>query len=400
MKNVILLTIDTLRKDVLGCYGGGNLTPFIDSLQDRSIKYTKAQTIAPYTQASFPGILTSSYYFDCQETKKLSPERTLLSEPLRRAGIRTAAFHSNTYLCGFFGWNRGWDTFYDSMQDQVTDIAPYAKGDVINQKVDAWLSAEAGDDSSQFFLWAHYMDVHEPYVPEKKYLQRIDPSINLTSDEMFALFKEVLLERDVSDKSRIELLKKLYQAHILEVDEHSRSFFEILKKHNVLDNSIVIITSDHGDEFGEHGSLSHNGKMYSELIDCPLLIYDGSLMQGQICDRLVSGIDISPTVLDLFGLEKHPDFQGQPLLPLENYVERGCFGEAIGKLGHKIKDTDKPTYFYRREDLKIIYRREEDQWQLYDLKEDPQEQINIIETSASAGQMKNVLRTRINRQPK
>ena len=84
MKNVILLTIDALRKDAVGCYGNeSGLTPFIDSLQDNCIRFTKGQTSGPYTQASFPGILTSSYYLEYGKPKGFSPQRTLISEPLR-----------------------------------------------------------------------------------------------------------------------------------------------------------------------------------------------------------------------------------------------------------------------------------------------------------------------------
>ena len=112
MKNVILFTMDTLRTDVLGCYGSKNkLTPFIDSLQDRCIRFTNMQAIGPYTQASFPGILTSSYYLEYGKRKKLSPKRTLISEVLKKSGITTAGFHSNPYVSDYFGWNRGWDVF-------------------------------------------------------------------------------------------------------------------------------------------------------------------------------------------------------------------------------------------------------------------------------------------------
>jgi len=200
MKNVILLTIDALRKDVLGCYGNKDgLTPFIDSLQNKCIKFTNAQSSGPYTQASFPGILTSSYYLEYGRQKKCSPKRTLISEVLKKFGINTVAFHSNPYLCGYFGWNRGWDVFYDSMQDEVSDKIPYIKGDGINHKVEQWLSFYTKEDKyNPFFLWTHYMDVHEPYIPAKEYLNKVDPSINLSEDEMLILFKEIILKRDIS----------------------------------------------------------------------------------------------------------------------------------------------------------------------------------------------------------
>jgi len=108
MKNVILLTIDTLRKDVLGCYGSKEgLTPFIDSLQDKCIIFNRCRAVGPYTQASFPGILASSYYLEFGRDKQLSPQRTLISEVVKNGGFTTAGFHSNPYLSEYFGWNRG-----------------------------------------------------------------------------------------------------------------------------------------------------------------------------------------------------------------------------------------------------------------------------------------------------
>jgi len=402
MRNVILLTVDTLRKDVVGCYGNkSGLTPFIDSLQDNCIRFTRAQSIGPYTQASFPGILTSSYYLEYERGKKLSLKRTLISEVLQKAGIVTAGFHSNPYLSDYFGWNRGWDVFYDSMDVDVTPEVPYLKGNEINKKVGEWLVAHTKRGKYRpFFLWLHYMDVHEPYVPERKYIDMVDPSISLTQDEMFNLFKNVVLKRDVSNKDTVELLKKLYDAHVREVDGYIKELFDILDKINLLQNSTIIITSDHGDEFGEHGGLSHDGKMYSELIDVPLLIYDYTRTKAEVCDTLVSNIDIPPTIVHLFGLEPAKSFKGHSLLPLENYLKKGCFGEAIGKIGHKEKETDKPVYFYRENNFKIIYQEGNNRWEMYNLKEDPKELNNIIGMSSAADTMKEKLNPRIKREVK
>jgi len=399
MKNVILLTIDALRKDVLGCYGNkNNLTPFLDSLQPKCIKFTESQTSGPYTQASFPGILTSSYYLEYGRQKKCSPKRTLISEILKKSGITTTAFHSNPYLCGYFGWNRGWDVFYDSMQDEVSDKIPYIKGDGINHKVDQWLSSYIkNDDYPPFFLWTHYMDVHEPYIPAKEYLNKIDPSINLSEDEMLNLFKEVILKRDVSNKETVKLLKKLYDAGVCETDNYVKEFFSILEKYNVLKDTAIIITTDHGDEFGEHDGLSHDGKMYSELINSPLIIYFNDRTQGEICDNLVSNIDIPPTILHLFGLESFEKFKGYSLLPSENYPQKGIFGEAIGKTSSHEKETDKPIYFYQENDLKIIYREDNQSWEMYNLQEDPEEVNNIIKYSSETERMKSKLKPQINR---
>ncbi len=397
MKNVILLTIDTLRKDVLGCYGNKNkLTPFIYSLQDKCIKFTNAQSTGPYTQASFPGLLTSSYYLEYGRQKKCSPKRTLISEVLKKSGITTAGFHSNPYLCGYFGWNRGWDVFYDSMQDEVSDKIPYIKGDGINRKVGQWLSSYIKDDHYRpFFLWTHYMDVHEPYVPAREYLDKVDPSINLSENEMLDLFKEIILKRDISVQKTVKILKKLYDAGVREADDYVKNFFKILEKYGVLKDSVVIITTDHGDEFGEHHGLSHDGKMYAELINSPLLIYFNDRTQGGICDNLVSNIDIPPTILYLFGLEPSEAFKGHSLLPLENYPYKGSFGEAIGKTSNQEKETDQPIYFYQEKDLKIIYQESDKSWEMYDLNEDPQELNNLINISDKSKDMKKKLMSQI-----
>jgi len=396
LKNVILLTIDTLRKDVLGCYGGEGFTPFIDSIQDNCIRFNRAHSPGPYTQAAFPGILTSSYYLEYGRQKMLSEKRVLISEVLKRAGIATGGFHSNPYICAYFGWNRGWDLFYDSMEEEVDDKVPYIKADVLNKKVHDWLRSRQ-DRDKPFFLWLHYMDIHEPYVPERKYIDMVDPSIHLDEEEMFRLFKDVVLKRDVSDKGVVELLRKLYCAHAREIDDGVKEFFGILEKENLLKETVIIMTSDHGDEFGEHGGLSHDGKMYSELVNVPLIIYEPSREKTEVCDTLVSTLDISPTMVYLFGLNPVDAFEGCSLLPLQDYPTQGVFGEAVDKHGSKEKGEEKEVHYYCEGDLKIIYCERDDSWELYDLKADPKELTNIVETSSFAEAMKQKVRPRVGR---
>lgn len=400
MKNVVLFTIDTLRQDVFGCYGSDlGLTPFIDSIQDKCIRFSQSHSCGPYTQASFPAILTSSHYLNYEKSRKLSPKRTLISEPLQKAGIETAAFHSNAYLCGFFGWNRCWDTFYDSMEANVTDKIPYIKAGELNKRVAQWFGNRK-DKDKPFFLWLHYMDVHEPYVPEQKYVQAVDHSIKMTDDEMFGLFTDVLLKRDVSDKGKVELLKKLYLAHLKEVDDSAGEFFGIMENAGVLDDSTVIITADHGDEFGEHGGLSHDGKMFSELIEVPLFIYDSSLENGKVNDSLVSLIDVSPTIVDMFGLEPVDNFEGKSFLPIDELTNRDIRAEAYSKRGrHEDKDP-KEVHCYRQGSLKIIYDEKDDSWQLYDLSSDPAEKNNIIDGHPRADELKNQIKPRVRRSEK
>ena len=399
MKNVVLLTIDTLRQDALGCYGNKKgLAPFIDSLQDKCIRFNKGQASGPYTQASFPGLLTSSYYLEYGKPKGFAPERTLISEPLQKAGIVTAAFHSNPYICGFLGWNRGWDTFYDSMEDEVEPRIPYIRGHVINTKVSNWLSSHVnGGEYKPFFLWLHYMDIHEPYMPEKKYVDMVDPSVTIGQDEMYSLFENTLLKRDASDPAKVTLLQKLYDIHVREADIYVQEFFGVLEELGILKDTIIIITNDHGDEFNEHGGLSHDDKMYSELIDMPLLIYDPRQDKGEVSDTVVSNLDIPPTIVHLFGLAPVEGFKGHSLLPLEDYPQKGVFGEAIDQRSQRGGNIDKDIYYYREGDLKIIYRADIDTWEMYDLREDPRELKNIVNASPEAEELKNKLLPRVRR---
>lgn len=375
MKNTILITIDTLRADMLGLYGSENgLSPHIDLLKDNMVIFKNPYAIGPYTQASFQGILASEYYLEYGKEKKLNQNKTLVSEPLKTQGIFTAAFHSNAYLSYFFGYNKGWEVFYDSMSDDVTDMYPFIRGNEINSKVKGFLLNFSF--SKPLFLWIHYMDVHEPYIAEEDYLSKIDPNIRLSKEEMFLMFKEIILKRDITDPKQIDVLKKLYMAKVAETDNYLKELFDIFSTHDLLDNSTIIITSDHGDEFSEHGGLSHDGKMYSELINVPLLVYDKSYTSTTI-DTPVSLIDIPPTICSMMDVELVASFKGRPLYPFNSIKPHTLYGEAMGKIGHKEKDTDLPIYYMVEEGLKVIYRQDESKWEAYDIEADLKDAIDM-----------------------
>jgi arylsulfatase A-like enzyme len=154
--------------------------------------------------------------------------------------------------------------------------------------------------------------------------------------------------------------------------------------------------SDHGDEFGEHGGLSHDGKMYSELIWVPLFIYDAARPAGAVFLEPVSNIDIAPTIAHLFGIEPHgvEGFGGESLLPLEAYRVRDCFGEAMNKRGHREKDEDRPVHFILRDQYKLIHDDGAGSYELYDLGADPEERKDLAGESDRTGPMKEALQQR------
>jgi arylsulfatase A-like enzyme len=239
------------------------------------------------------------------------------------------------------------------------------------------------------------MDVHEPYMPEKRYVDMVDPAINISQDEMYALFENTLLKRDVSDQAKVSLLKRLYDVHVREVDCYLEAFFKSLDASGVLKDTAVIITSDHGDEFNEHGGLSHDDKLYSELIDVPLLVYGPG--QTGTFDDIVSSVDIPPTILNLFGLDHCPAFQGWTLLPTGKYLAKAAFSEAINQKSAKGGDMSKDSYSCRVGDMKLIYRADIDRWELYNLADDPGEQHDIAGSSPQEANLQAQLKPRIRR---
>lgn len=382
MKNIILFTIDTLRRDVFGVYGNEEgLTPFVDSIRDKLMIFDNCFAVGPYTQASFPGILTSGYFFDQTRDPQpvLSPRRKLISEALKMKKIQTAGFHSNPYMSDFFGWKRGWNAFYDGLVGDVDVKYPYMRSFVINEKVKNFLDSYIGeDDYDPFFVWMHYMDVHEPYVPGKEDVMQVCPELeHMTSDDMYQMFLDVVLPRDVSDPEKVATLHKLYKAQVYEVDRGIKELFDILEEFDILDETIVIFTSDHGDEFNDHGGLSHDGKFYNELVNVPFMIYDSDRTKEERVKTVISNIDIPPTILHHFGYENDPKFKGQSIFPLEDYDAKGAWGEAIGKVQHQILPTDKPAFYYTDGKYKIMYYEEENRYYFYDLENDPKELNNL-----------------------
>jgi len=253
------------------------------------------------------------------------------------------------------------------MQDDVSDMFPFIRGNEINNKVKGFLTNFSFP--KPLFLWVHYMDVHEPYVAEEDYLSKIDPSIKLSKDEMFAMFKDVVLPREISDPKKVDTLKKLYMAKIAETDQYLKELFTIFESHKLLNNSTIIITSDHGDEFGEHEGLSHDGKMYKELIDVPFLIYDKSFSSSTI-DTPVSLIDLPPTICSMFGVESATSFKGKSLYPFDSIKPYTLYGEAMGKIGHKEQDTDRPIHYIVEDGIKAIYKKDGSLWEAYDISAD------------------------------
>jgi arylsulfatase A-like enzyme len=401
MTDAVLITIDSLRQDHLGCYDyERNTSPNIDDIANDSHRFSNAFAHAGTTRKSFPTILTSSYTHMYGGYERITEGRTLISEVLKDKGYTTAGFHSNLFLCSDFGYQRGFDTFYDSrdkkglvygLKDYVkttfnqdglfysilkrthdaaeksAGISPgsaYVKADKITDMSVKWLKET---DSSGRFLWTHYMDVHHPYLPPEKYqLEFRDTPI---SDRRAIKLRRKMLESpdEVTEKEKQDLID-LYDAEIRFTDHEIGRLVDEVKR-SWGDDTVVIITADHGEEFQEHGQFSHN-TLHDEGIHVPLILDspDGS---GEY-DDMVGLVDVSPTIAEYAGCDIPENFYGRSLKSLVEDAEweRECvIGDSHGSQG------DPTGFLYRDKDWKYLTGPE----RIYRLENDTEEKENIVD---------------------
>ncbi len=401
-ENILLITVDSLRADHLGCYGySKNTSPIIDEFADSGFLFKNAFSHAGTTRTSFPSILTSSSALMYGGYNRLSNDRILISEVLKNKNYKTGGFHSNLFLSSDFGYSRGFDKFFDSKESPsiltkarrfvkqnikkesilyralrklfeetekhagVEFGSAYVRADDITDKAIKWLQ---NHEDQNIFLWIHYMDVHHPYVPPKKYqlMFRDSPISNRRSTKL----RRKMLERpeEITEKELQDLID-LYDAEIRFTDKNIGRLIDNTK--SILDDDIItIITSDHGEQFQEHGGFSHN-TLHDEGIHVPLLIND-SKNTGSFSE-IVGLQDIPPTIADYAGCTIPKNFEGYSLLSL---IKKGSWERnyIIGDWGGIEKDSR--NFFYRDKNWKYINKDSKEY--LYDINDDPNEKNNIF----------------------
>ena len=398
--NIILITVDCLRPDHLHCYGyKRNITPNIDNLAKSGILFKSAFSNAPYTSYSMPSFISSSFPPVVE-----IPKETIASI-LKKYGYATASFNPNTIIlskaAGGGKIRKGFDTFdlmlpltyqyrisfefsrqtimsffrfyfnkngwihntvyiiYEKLLRSVPKLM-YPKfhlytptANQINRQAIQWIEKQ----KTPFFLWLHYMDVHEPYFPP-------NPK-NL--NEVYYLISKYRDFPNMLTKQEIEKLQDLYDLEIEYVDKAVTSFLDELKKLNDYDDSIIIISADHGDAFGEHDTLGHGGKfkpqLYDEFLRVPLIIH-GTKEKGKTINKQVQLLDLGPTICNLANIPIPPTFFGQSVFDSSH---RGIIANCSTSIA------------YRTEHFKLIINKyDNEENELYNLKDDPNEKINIF----------------------
>jgi len=323
--NIVLISIDSLRADHLGCYGYSKTTsPNIDTLANEGIVFTNAISTTTWTLPSHISMLTSLYpevHQVIHDGKKLSDTAVVCSEIMKEAGYLTAGFVSGPYLSSEFGYNQGFD-LYDDYTINYSSNEESHKGITstkIHQQVTKWLEKNY---RNPFFLFIHYWDVHYDYAPPPPFDTMFDPNYKGTiTGKDFARNERINPEMPKRD---LEHIISVYDGEIAFTDSYIGKLMQYLKHLGIYENTMVILTSDHGDEFFEHGSKGHRRNLFDETLKVPLIIKFPSA--NSISDlfrhlrkrinQQVSIVDIVPTFLDYLGITPGITLDGQSLLPL------------------------------------------------------------------------------------
>ncbi|MBI1854006.1 MAG: sulfatase [Planctomycetes bacterium] len=355
-QNVVVFLVDTLRADAVGCLApdkGKSATPTIDRLSADGALFTRCSSQAPWTKVSVPSILTSLYPTTngvVSVLAKLPDSATTIAEAFRSAGYRTAAFFTNPFLGNATNLRQGFDTVYeakDLLGDRKGPRSNSGTSALVNQKALPWIDVVAhGTDRRPFFLLLHSMDPHEEYCPAPPWDALFaDPARASAWHGQWARLKSLDEHPAINRRSRADFARLgidadafaatgrgLYQGCVAFDDHEIGRVMDRLKDSGLLDNTIVVVTSDHGEEFLEHGYTSHGHSLYDEMIHVPLVIRAPGAASRRI-DLRVASLDIMPTLLDLTNVPYPTGLQGTSLAPLvlgtanSGFVERPVWSE-------------------------------------------------------------------------
>ncbi len=328
--NVVLIMVDTLRADHLSCYGSTAVkTPHIDALAADGLRWTSAFSQASWTRPSVATILTGLYpssHGAVHKADRLPDRVDTLAEVLGRAGYHTVGFADNANVSQAFNFQQGFDEyhylapdFFFAASEPAAQLALYSglrlvrerflahyvdvhhyyqPAEVVTAEVRRWLDRGARDEP--FFLFAHYMDPHDPYFAHpfngEGYARVAHPN---------------------PPPALAERLHHLYEGEVAYLDEHLGVLFDDLKRRGLYDRTLVVLTADHGEEFREHGGWWHGTTLYDEQIHVPLIAKPaGGHALAQVRDELATSLDIAPTIVAAAHAKPPAAMQGH-VLPLD-----------------------------------------------------------------------------------
>src|SRR5713226_2191375 len=356
--NVVVITIDTLRADHLGCYGYKQIrTPNIDALALDGLRFERAYTPVPVTLPAHAVIFTGTYPMLSGmhdfAANKLNPTQPTLASVLKEQGYTTGAVIGSAVLDSRFGLNHGFDFYYDHfdfnrLQESNLDEMERS-GNVVADVTLDWLSKNY---QKKFFLWMHLYDPHYPYRPPPPY--------------------------------RDEYKDRLYDGEIAFADAQVGRLIRFLKEKGLYRNTLIVLTGDHGESLGEHGEKTHGFFIYNATLHVPVIFHLPGGVSAKTMPELVSLADLMPTVLKALKIEAPPQVQGRNLLPLmaprKEDESRSLYGETFLPRLHfnwsELRGVETGNYHF------IDAPKPE----LYDLTKDPGETQNLLPQKKAVGE--------------
>lgn len=381
--NVILIVVDTLRADHVGCYGyKRETTPNIDRLAEESIVFKQAISAAPWTAPSLACLMTSkspAVMGYTHDAPKLDQEILTLAEIFKKNRYVSKGIISHVFVSSSFGFDQGFDSYDQENAKGHGHVSSLS----ITEKAISFIEETQGD---RFFLFLHYFDPHYNFILHEDFNFYPDYDGPLHSGQ--SLIREIRKIAWSLSAEDIEYLKALYDSEIRFTDFHLGILFEQLKEKDLYDNTLIVVTSDHGEEFCERGDfwIGHTKTLYQELIHVPLILKLPGQRTQKIVDQSVGLIDLMPTLIHYLSLDVPRDYE--------------CEGEIIDlENGRRMNQKGILSETYRRarlrsvvkEGWKLILDLAQGNNKLFNLSEDPREIQNLVSDMDEKSRALNVL---------
>lgn len=379
--NVLLVIVDTMRSDHLGCYGYGRpTTPHLDSLARAGTRWTRVQAQSPWTLPAIATIMTGmgdrahrAGMWD-GAFNGIDPDLPFLPHLMNQGGFETAAFFNVLFLDAGFGFNRGFDHFDCIGSAEASNIR--GAGATTDAALD-WLSA-GRDRGRPFFAVVHYYDPHLTYDPPAEYAGLFtDPAYEGVFGPDWGSKTDVALFNDDSvgiDSLGLANLVGLYDGEIAYTDCQIGRLLAGLRSGGLSGSTLVVVTADHGEEFLDHGGLGHGHTLYQELLSVPLIMSGPGITSGAVAGSPVGQIDLAPTILTFSRLGVPAAMEGVDILAGPG-DDRILLSDLLMTTGGRVTA--------RRMDQKLHWDQASGAAVQFDLALDPDESAPLPEVDAS-----------------
>jgi arylsulfatase A-like enzyme len=406
--NVLLLLVDTLRADRLGAYGAvPSPSPTLDRLAGDGLVFEEVASQAPWTLPSvaslFTGLLPRSHGVAGRsgspaasgapeppaDAHYLSDELDTIATRAQQAGVTTVGVSANPLVSRGTNLARGFETFAEF---GVEGDGGWERADVVNRVFLDWLRYNG---RYRFLGYLHYMDAHGPYDPPAAY-RPVPPAgvrRRIARGDVHGFPLDGRRGKEPLSATELSYLRALYDAQIRYWDAQLAVLMEGLDAADLRAPTVVIVTSDHGEEFLEHGGLNHGRHLYDEVIKVPLIVTGPGIQRGRVPQQ-VDGIDIFPTVMGLLGID------GPRWLPGENVLAAPVGRPALSEMRRRDREGGTAELVaLRTPTWKLIYAPAANRFELYDLRHDPAERFDRFGTAPEGAMLARELRASIDGAP-